>query len=140
MSLYNVDMITRAYKLAEKAHQGQFRRDGITPYFEHPKAVAKNFIDPYYIATALLHDTIEDTQVREEDLVSEQFPSQVIEAILLLTKTPEVGILDYLLKIKENQIARAVKIADIEHNSLTSTKEKLQQYRLYLYVLGYPHE
>ncbi|SDH11466.1 RelA/SpoT family protein [Agrococcus jejuensis] len=57
-------LIQRAYIVAERAHQGQFRKSG-EPYITHPVAVAQILADlgigPVTIAAALLHDTVEDT-------------------------------------------------------------------------------
>ncbi len=58
------DLILRAYAAARAAHEGQTRENG-EPYFTHPVAVAKILagyrLDAATIATALLHDTVEDT-------------------------------------------------------------------------------
>lgn len=58
---------------AEKAHEGQFRDDGVTPYMTHPRQVATIIAqvtdDENMIAAALLHDVIEDTAITYEDLV-----------------------------------------------------------------------
>lgn len=63
----NFNLIQEAEKFAEEKHKGQLRRDG-SPYVEHPKRVAeivRKFKDSHkideLIATALLHDTLEDT-------------------------------------------------------------------------------
>ena len=59
------DLIRRAYAYAKEKHRNQKRKSG-EPYFIHPVAVAKNLIeqklDDVIIATALLHDTLEDTE------------------------------------------------------------------------------
>ena len=60
----DVGLLERAYRVAEKAHQGQTRMSG-EPYITHPLAVAQILaelgIGPITIAAALLHDTVEDT-------------------------------------------------------------------------------
>lgn len=65
---------------------------------------------------ALLHDTIEDTDVTFEDLETEFSPT-VIEALRLLTHDKPVDYLDYVRMVKSNPIARQVKLADLAHNS-----------------------
>jgi hypothetical protein len=45
------------------------------------------------------------------------FPKEVTDALELLTHDPEVPYMDYVAKIAENPIAKAVKIADLRHNS-----------------------
>ena len=61
----NVDLVERAYRFAEKAHEGQFRKSG-EPYFTHPLTVAsilaKLMLDAPTIAAGLLHDTVEDCE------------------------------------------------------------------------------
>ena len=67
----DLDLIGRAYRLAEDAHRQQ-KRDNGDPYITHPVAVAGILagyrLDSASIATALLHDTIEDTGVTQRDL------------------------------------------------------------------------
>src|SRR4051812_23885480 len=64
-------LIDAAYELAQQAHSTQ-RRDNGEPYFTHPVAVANILIgyrlDVASIATALLHDTVEDTVVKLTDI------------------------------------------------------------------------
>ena len=60
-------LLTKAYDLAQKAHEGQLRAEG-TPYFTHCVAVARilyeewGITDPEIIAAGLLHDTVEDNK------------------------------------------------------------------------------
>ena len=57
-----MSQILLARSIAEEAHLGQFRRDGKTPYIEHPRQVSHRLyhLDDNYIAAAWLHDVIED--------------------------------------------------------------------------------
>lgn len=68
---YDLEKITQAYKVAEKAHEGQLRTSG-DPYITHPLAVAAILLDYCMdtdtICAALLHDTVEDTDVTLEEL------------------------------------------------------------------------
>ena len=65
------DLLNRGYVFAMKAHGSQQRASG-DPYFSHPLEVAGILthykLDADTIVTALLHDTIEDTEVTAEDL------------------------------------------------------------------------
>lgn len=67
-----MDLIDTARELARRAHQGQTRKDGVTPYIEHPLAVAATLsgygYDDETVAAGLLHDVIEDTDVDAADL------------------------------------------------------------------------
>lgn len=60
------DLVTLASSIARKSHDGQFRRNGTTPYITHPEAVARSLEGehPNVIAAAWLHDTLEDTHHR----------------------------------------------------------------------------
>ena len=68
---YDLEKITQAYKVAEKAHEGQLRASG-DPYITHPLAVASILLDYCMdtdtICAALLHDTVEDTDVTLDEL------------------------------------------------------------------------
>ena len=65
--------INRAFWYAVKAHRGQTRKDGVTPFIEHPIEVAEIVgsmtKDSRVIAAALLHDVVEDTPVKVQDLI-----------------------------------------------------------------------
>jgi len=66
-----IEVIKKAYQLAKKAHEGQYRSSG-EPYITHPVAVAtilaKIQLDYEIIVAALLHDVIEDTPFTFEEL------------------------------------------------------------------------
>jgi len=111
-------LVQRAYAVAKKAHEGALDRAGVA-YIYHPMTVA-SFLEGYddeYIAAALLHDVVEDTEVTVGDLEKE-FPKSVTEAVDLLTHDESIPYLDYVRRIKDsgNAIARAVKLADLKHN------------------------
>lgn len=132
-----LDLIVAAREFAQMAHTGQFRRDGVTPYFTHVDGVARN-VRPQkadYIATAYLHDVIEDTDYNSVDLVKAGFPKMVVNAVLILTKFDHLPYEEYLKKIKTNVIAKAVKIADMNYNLGDDPTEK--QRVKYRKALGY---
>jgi (p)ppGpp synthase/HD superfamily hydrolase len=119
------DLVARAAALAKEAHQGQFRRDGITPYISHPKAVAARVAgDPQAEAVAWLHDVLEDTPVTAEMLRSQQIPEEVIRAVSMLTKADGTDYEVYLMAIKANPLAKKVKIADMLSNLSDQPSEK----------------
>ncbi len=70
----DVAIIERAYEVAARAHAAQKRQSG-EPYITHPLAVAQILADlglgPRAIAAALLHDTVEDTDYRLDELAAE---------------------------------------------------------------------
>jgi (p)ppGpp synthase/HD superfamily hydrolase len=127
-----MDLITTAKNFAQMAHINQFRRDGKTPYFKHVDGVARLVTPqkPEYIATAYLHDVIEDTDYNSIDLQKIGIPKMVINAVLILTKFDHLPYEEYLKKVKENVIARAVKIADMTYNlNDTPSIKQIEKYK-----------
>ncbi len=106
----------KAMKLAYAAHHGQTDKTGL-PYIFHPMHLAEQMEDEYSACAALLHDVVEDTELTFSDLEAEDFPAEVIEALKLLTHDLAVPYLDYVKAVRPNPIARAVKLADLRHNS-----------------------
>ena len=109
-------MTKLALKLCFEAHKEQTDKCGI-PYVFHPFHLAEQMTDENTVAVALLHDVVEDTDVTLEDLREAGFTDQVVEAVALMTHSPDVPYMDYVAAIKTNPIARAVKLADLRHNS-----------------------
>ena len=105
-----------ALKIATEAHKGQVDKAGI-PYINHPLTVASLVDTEEEKIVALLHDTIEDTNITEQDLLNYGFSNKIVKAVKLLTHNKNVPYMDYIAKIKDNELARKVKIADLTHNS-----------------------
>ena len=110
------DQTKKALKLCFQAHKDQWDKSGI-PYVFHPFHLAEQMTDEATTVVALLHDVVEDTPYTLEDLKDMGFPSEITEAIALMTHDPAVPYMDYVKNIKGNPIARAVKLADLTHNS-----------------------
>lgn len=108
-------LTNKAMRLAYTAHHGQTDQGG-QPYIFHPFHLAEQMTDEISVCVALLHDVVEDTDVTLEELKKE-FPAEVTEAVRLLTHTRETDYFDYVRAIRENPVARKVKLADIAHNS-----------------------
>lgn len=98
------------------AHKDQTDKSGL-PYVFHPFHLAEQMQDEASVVTALLHDVVEDTPYTLEDLAQLGFPQPVLDALALLTHDPSVPYLDYVARLKDNPIARQVKLADLRHNS-----------------------
>ena len=109
-------MTKKAMQLCFRAHRDQLDKSGI-PYVFHPIHLAEQMTDEDTTVVALLHDVVEDTHYTLEDLAAMGFSRQVLDAIGLMTHADGVPYMDYVAKIKENPIARAVKLADLRHNS-----------------------
>ena len=108
------ELTIRAMNLAYSAHHGQFDKGGV-PYIFHPIHLAEGMDDEVSTCVALLHDTVEDTEITLEDLAAE-FPTAVVEAVGLLTHTEGTDYFDYVRRIRSNPIAMKVKLADLSHN------------------------
>ncbi len=105
-----------ALKLCFDAHKDQLDKSGL-PYVFHPFHLAEQMETEDTTVVALLHDVVEDTDRTFEDLAAMGFGDRVIEALRLLTHDPAVPYMDYVAAIKPNPIARAVKLADLAHNT-----------------------
>lgn len=113
--MINTKMTREAMKIAYNAHYNQFDRAGV-PYIYHPIHLAENMDSEIACVVALLHDVVEDTDIRMEEL-AKTFPKEVIEILKLLTHDKEVDYMEYIKRIKKNAIAKKVKIEDILHNA-----------------------
>ena len=113
------DKTKKAMKLCYEAHKDQVDKSGL-PYVFHPAHVAEQMTDEATTIVALLHDVVEDTDYTLEDLAAEGFGKEILEAVALMTHEDDVPYLDYVAKLKDNPIARAVKLADLAHNMDTT--------------------
>jgi guanosine-3',5'-bis(diphosphate) 3'-pyrophosphohydrolase len=120
------DLIVVAEKWAVWKHRHQFRRDGVTPYVEHPKAVRDilrdefGVVDPEVLAAGLLHDTIEDTNT-DYDEVLDRFGKRVADLVACLTKDKRLPEArrerEYFAQLARAPIgAKFCKVADTLHN------------------------
>ena len=128
----NEALLNKAYVYAMKAHGKQFRASG-DPYFAHPLEVAAILtelkLDEATIATALLHDTIEDTVATYEDIES-HFGKEIADLVDGVTKLTGLEVFSERTKQAENfrklMLAMSadirvllVKLADRLHNMRT---------------------
>ena len=89
---YDLEMIDKAYRLANEKHAGVFRKTG-EPYIEHPLAVAGLLVelgmDSTSIAAGILHDVVEDTDVTIED-IEKMFNNDVALLVDGVTKVGQI--------------------------------------------------
>jgi len=131
----DLDLIKKAYVYSAKVHQGQVRKSG-EPYLIHPLEVAGILaelkLDEHSIVAGLLHDTIEDTLAKPEE-IREIFGQEVLELVEGVTKLAALP-LSQSITTEEKQaenfrkmlVAMAkdirvilVKLADRTHNMRT---------------------
>src|ERR1700744_2365499 len=121
-------LIQKAYDFAEKAHSAHKRYSG-EPYFIHPAAVGKHLaalgMDAPTIAAGLLHDTIEDGEVTEEEVEKEFGPEVrfLVEGVTKLGKHKYRGAERHAESLRRLLVATSadlrvlmVKLADRYHN------------------------
>ncbi|MFE9005724.1 RelA/SpoT family protein [Streptomyces sp. NPDC007875] len=126
----DLDVLRKAYVLAESSHRGQMRKSG-EPYITHPLAVtlilAELGAETTTLTASLLHDTVEDTEVTL-DQVGEEFGEEVRYLVDGVTKLEKV---DYgaaaepetfrkMLVATGNDVrVMSIKLADRLHNMRT---------------------
>lgn len=136
------DKTKKAMKLCFKAHKDQVDKSGM-PYVFHPFHVAEQMTDESTTIVALLHDVVEDTKYTLDDIAAMGFGKDVVDALALMTHDKKIPYLDYVTKIKDNPIARQVKLADLAHNSDPTrldvvdnkVKERLDKYKKAIRIL-----
>ena len=128
----DLEVIKKAYDLAKRSHKNQLRRSG-EPYIIHPIAVAKILadlgMDAQSIAAALLHDTVEDTEVTYSD-IEKMFGDEIahlVDGVTKLAKVPTKtkaeaqaeNIRKMLLAMSNDIRVIIIKLADRLHNMRT---------------------
>ncbi len=110
------DATKKALRVCFAAHKDQLDKSGL-PYVFHPFHLAEQMPDEDTTVTALLHDVAEDSGIRLDDLRRMGFNERVMNALSLLTHDPAVPYMDYVRALKSDPVAKAVKLADLAHNS-----------------------
>lgn len=136
-------MIDIALAIARKAHAGQVDKAGVD-YIQHPLYVASQVKTEQEKSVALLHDVLEDSDITAADLLAYGLSNEVVTAVQTLTKKKGQSYQDYLEKVKSNDLARVVKLADLKHNSDLSRlksvsdtdRERVEKYKKGIYYLS----
>ncbi|TYC98671.1 bifunctional (p)ppGpp synthetase/guanosine-3',5'-bis(diphosphate) 3'-pyrophosphohydrolase [Arthrobacter echini] len=126
----DLDLIQRAYLVAERSHEGQKRKSG-DPYITHPVAVATILAElgmtGTTLAAALLHDTVEDTSYTLAEL-ERDFGSEVAMLVDGVTKLDKVSFGDaaqaetvrkMVVAMSKDIRVLVIKLADRLHNART---------------------
>jgi (p)ppGpp synthase/HD superfamily hydrolase len=154
---WKTNLIERAVSFATKAHEGQTRWDKVTPYIEHPKAVAALVYERMmevgagtedilvHMAVAVLHDVVEDCDGYELDDIETEFGPRIRIAVDHLTRREgnyrqgeeDETYVDFVMRSRRNAIARVVKMEDIRHNLTDLQKGSMRdKYQLALMILN----
>jgi len=127
-----VELLKQAYLVARNAHEGQMRTSG-EPYITHPVAVARILadmrLDHETLMAALLHDTIEDTPVTQEEL-AERFSDTIAELVEGVSKLDKLKFRDkkeaqaenfrkMMMAMTQDIRVILIKLADRTHNMRT---------------------
>lgn len=108
------EMVEQAIIFATGAHKGQVDKAQM-PYILHPLRVM-NLVDTIEEKiVAVLHDVIEDTDTTREELL-EFLNEELVDSIVALSKGENEEYEKYLIRVKNNKIARKVKLADLKDN------------------------
>ena len=129
--IYN-STIEKARLFASNYHKGQSYGDG-SYYDNHLEVVAEEVhkslkiptdvqAGTSFIATAYLHDILEDTRCTKT-VLSVFFSAEIVEAVVLLTKERGYDEKEYFSRIRNNELARTVKLADMKCNLRASLDE-----------------
>lgn len=129
-------------------HKGQVDKAG-KPYIIHPLTVALGCNTESAKIVALCHDVLEDTDATVEELKEIGLTDEEVDAVLLLTKPDKEDYMVYVKRLSQNEIAREVKMSDLNHNMdlsrLKTITEKdlkrVEKYKkAYNYLKGYDKE
>ena len=130
------DLLNRAYVYAMKAHGGQTRASGAA-YFTHPLAVAAILTelraDPATVATALLHDVVEDTETSVDD-IRQVFGHEIAQLVDGVTKLSQYELRDGASKQAENFRKFVVAMAEDVRVLLVKLADRLHNMRTLHYI------
>ncbi len=136
------EQVQLAKKIATKAHEGQFRKGSKLPYITHPEAVANSLNQNWllHIAAAWLHDTVEDCEITADNLRQMGVYEIIVAIVVMLTRKESESYKDYLLRVKQSEVATYIKIADLKHN-MSDLKPGLlrDKYELALYIMEHDY-
>ena len=124
-----------AEQIAREVHKGQ-KRFNKEDYIKHPEAVANSFEDIECKIVAWLHDVLEDSDLTFKDLIEKGIPYHLTQSVESLTREKDQNYKDYILQVKEDEIATKVKIADLKHNLFNLRNGSMRdKYLLAWYIL-----
>ncbi|WP_353807677.1 HD domain-containing protein [Agromyces sp. SYSU T00194] len=141
-----VVQVALAARIAARQHFGQLDKLGAA-YISHPARVAASLEpsgDLVAVAAGWLHDVIEDTYLGDRrmtatDLLQEGVAPEVVEIVVLMTRTDDVPSDEYYARLAAHPVARQVKLADIADNLLPWRVAKLDDSKREQLAAKYAH-
>jgi len=129
-------MLAKAIGIAAEAHSRQLYND--EPYVFHPLRVMMAAETEEERIVAVLHDVIEDSSWTLEDLYWHGASEAIIDAVRHITRRKhQETYREYILRVKENDLARRVKLLDLHDNMNHAPRQSLwERYTKALVVLG----
>jgi (p)ppGpp synthase/HD superfamily hydrolase len=137
--------VENAIALAALAHRGRrYPSPESEPYVFHPLRVMLTCREAVEQMAAVLHDAVEDTDLELRDLVEAGYQADVVSAVDSLTRRVREPYEDYIERVRENEVARRVKIADLRENLANNRRlpeapgnaERIDRYEAALARLG----
>jgi (p)ppGpp synthase/HD superfamily hydrolase len=136
--------LERAIQIAVASHAGQKDKEGL-PYITHAMRVMERVEGEDARMAAVLHDVVEDTATTIDDLRQAGFSQTVLDAVVCVTHSKDESYADYVVRCKNNSIARRVKLADLADNHqlgrvmLRPDRVEGDLARIHRYVLSYKY-
>jgi (p)ppGpp synthase/HD superfamily hydrolase len=134
--------LEKAIAMAAQAHAGQRDKEDHC-YILHPLRVMMRVQDEEAQMVAVLHDALEDTPLTDEQLRQAGFSEAVVSGVQTVTHHKGQSYVDYIVACGKNDVARRVKLADLEDNArldrtiLRSISLEHDLRRLHRYNLSY---
>jgi len=124
------DIVQRAYRVAKRAHAGQKRASG-EPYINHCLAVAATLADlqmpAEVVAAGLMHDTVEDTAVKLDDLRRDfdDVIANLVDGVTKLTQLPRVSRGEHSEELRKETLAAEILAEAQDEQSVRNRKRDL---------------
>lgn len=109
-------MLSKAIIFATNAHAGQKDKNN-QPYILHSLRVMTTLSTENERIVGILHDVVEDTKYTLFDLRNQlELNGEICKALYAITRHKNEPYFDYIDRVKVNELARSVKIADLKDN------------------------
>ncbi|WP_203144030.1 hypothetical protein [Marinobacter mangrovi] len=118
--------LERAISIALEKHKGQTDKSG-APYILHPPRLMMKFDSELEQIVAILHDTIEDSDLAINDLETANFSQEVVFAIDCLTKRQGESYEAYIKRVLSNSLASKIRIEDLKDNLKITRLENITE-------------